>query len=339
MLMTDILSWYMPAYDAEGEGSGDGDDGEGKKPGEGEGKGEGEGEGKGAGEGEGGEGDGDDKNAKTILSKGEGEGDDKPSTWDELKIKVAGEDEKLKGRLDRYTSFEAFAKAGLSAQDKVRSGEVKAPLAEGASDEEKVAWREANNIPAKPEDYTIPEMKNFKFEESEKPVVDSFLAAAHSINASQEFIDKTVGWYAETLTAGAEAQFNQDTQNATELDDAMRTELGVQFRGTINVVDRFIQDKQKGLGAIGEDIMQARLPNGKRLGDTREFMDYLAAQSLKIYGQSAFIAGDEMQAMTTRKEEIMAVMKSDMNRYRQEGLDKEYQTILEREAGAGRSAA
>src|SRR3990167_11368320 len=70
-----------------------------------------------------------------------------PSWDDGWREKIAGTDEKLLKRLERYPSVKAATDALIEAQTKIRSGEVKFTLKDSATPEEIATWRKDNGIP------------------------------------------------------------------------------------------------------------------------------------------------------------------------------------------------
>ena len=339
-----LLDFYAPLYapadeggagdGGEGADSGEADGGE-KKPPEGDAGADG-------GDGEGAE-EKPDK-AGTVLDdekpkNNKEKPDDIPDVWGELKTKIAGDDKKLLGRLNRYSSLESFAKAGLTAQDKIRSGEFVRPLADDASEEDIAKYREENNIPATPEGYELPEVKGFEWSDDDKQVVGDFFTAVHAVNMERGLVSAVTEWYAKTQLKNAEATHEADKQDANECEDALRLELGPSYRGALKAVDRLVSDKLQGFGEVGEGFLDARLPDGRRLRDNPATMNHLIQIAERTYGDLSFASGEGAEAMAGRKDEIKSIMKEDPERYYREGLDKEYFEILEREHKAGTKAA
>src|SRR5690606_7928308 len=82
---------------------------------------------------------------------------------------------------------------------------------------------------------------------------------------------------------------------------------------------------------IGDGWREARLPDGRRLGDIPEFVRFAVDQGRAMFGDVAFATADAEAAHNNRKAEIEEIMKTDINRYHREGLSKEYEEILQRE--------
>ena len=93
-----------------------------------------------------------------------------PNHWND----VPTYDKKLK-KLGRYASPQAALDALFNAQARISSGELKAPLKEDATPEEKAAWRAENNIPETPDKYELKLSDGLIVGDADKPLVDDFL--------------------------------------------------------------------------------------------------------------------------------------------------------------------
>ncbi|ENO16944.1 hypothetical protein J057_01695 [Marinobacter nanhaiticus D15-8W] len=89
-----------------------------------------------------------------------GEGDDKPTdtqakqTWpDDWRAQLAGEDEKLAKKLDRFNSISDVVKWAQNLEKKMSSGEFSRKLPEDATEEDIKQWRLENGVPESPEKY------------------------------------------------------------------------------------------------------------------------------------------------------------------------------------------
>jgi hypothetical protein len=239
----------------------------------------------------------------------------------------AGEDEKVLKRLSRYASPQGIVKALIAAQDKIQEKTNGGPLPEGATDAQKAEWRKANGIPDKADAYQLPKVDGYDWSDGDKEVATDFFASAHEANMSQAQAEKVFGWYAQRMAAIQADQFEKDTTARTTLEDDLRAEYGPEYRQNIKMLSRFAE-KTPGIGA---DILAARLPDGRRLGEIPEYVKSLVEQARDHYGDSTFIAGDGGTMIANRKAEIEATMKTDINKYRSSGMAAEYRKILEAE--------
>lgn len=252
----------------------------------------------------------------------------------------------LRKELARYKSQEDYMLSGMAAKEKIRSGEYKlTKLPEDATEEEIAAWRKENDVPDEAKDYDIPKIAGHKWTEEDTPFIDTFKGVAHKSNLRQDQLDNLTQWYADTIAEQQDVYLenlaNQDRQDAETLEDELRAELGPQeYKPTSRLVQRFLKDKENGIGGFEEMFRNARYPdeNGgyRRLINHPGMARWLIDISRDTYGDAALINGDARTAMSNRKAEIEKIMKEDMNKYWKDGLDKEYGEILKNELSPGR---
>lgn len=238
-----------------------------------------------------------------------------------------GGDEKLMKRISRYSSPAGLVKALVAAQDKIQEKANGGPLPDNATDEQKAEWRKSNGIPDKADAYKLPKVEGYDWSDGDKEVAGDFFSSAHEANMSQAQAEKALGWYAQRMAKIQADQYEADTTARTTLEDDLRAEYGPEYRQNVKMLARFAE-KTPGVGA---DILAARLPDGRRLGEVPEYVKALVEQARDHYGDSTFIAGDGGAAIANRKQEIETLMRTDMAKYRSSGAAAEYRKILEAE--------
>jgi hypothetical protein len=247
-----------------------------------------------------------------------------PEDW---RSKMAGNDEAFLKTLNRYASPENFAKAYFELRRKFTSGEAKRALSEDATPEQVAEWRKENGIPENAEGYKIPEFKAVEWSDEDREMIGGFVGKLHAVNAPQPIVDAALGWYAEHVIDQQEKIYQQDIGQQNELSDNLHQEWGPEYRSNLSLA-------QRAAGGIFGDanlLVEARAPDGRKLGNIPEVVKALAQLGRETYGDAAFVSGDGRSTMHARKEEIERVMKTDMHAYREQGLDKEYRKILEAE--------
>lgn len=268
---------------------------------------------------------------------------DFPDDWRE---KLAKGDDKKLARLKRYASVEAALAAGFAAQDKIRSGDYKvAELAEDATPEEKKAYYEERGIPVEAKDYDIPKVAGHQWTEADTPVLNGFKEVAHSLMIPQAAMNGITEWFARTIDAQKEAAQNariaQDKANAETLSDALRADLGAEYKPTLALMKRLLSDPEHMPDDLGTMLLSARTDDGTRLINVPAFTKMLAQMSRDAYGDGGFITGDAAAKHSSRKAEIERIRNTNIEDYYAQGLDKEYLEIVEREekmAKRGRAA-
>lgn len=253
--------------------------------------------------------------------------DDNPATlpdnWREL---ASGGDKDVAKLLERYSSLSGVAKALVEKEKLIRSGKIKQDMPDPKDEKAMAAWRKDQGIPEKAEDYKIPELVTKRLIDADKPVLANFTEFALTKNAPPAFVEMAAEWYVDMSEKAAEAQSVADAKATEDADDALREAWSRdEYKGNMTLAKRFWE-------ASGvEGLSEARLPDGRRLGDVPGFVQFSSDQGRSAFGDAVFASSDAESKHTGRKTEIERIMSTDINRYHEEKLDQEYAVILERE--------
>lgn len=251
-----------------------------------------------------------------------------PATWPEdWRDKMAGEDKALRKRLDRmadptallksYTELEARFKKGGPAADE--------PMPEDADKAKE--WRAARGIPDDPTGYAIPDAVKSLVTDADKPKLADFTEAMHKAGISAAAVGPVMEWYFNEQANAVETIRKTDRADMEEAQEALRSEWGADFRANATVAKRFAEEITPGL-----NWFEARLPDGRTLGNVPDFVKALTTLGLREYGDVAFAGGENVNKTTARKEELERMMANDREAYMADPkLSKEYQSIMEAE--------
>lgn len=248
-----------------------------------------------------------------------------PDDWRE--IASAGDEDTLK-LLKRYGSLTGVAKALKEARKVISYGGVKTEMPDPSDEKAMKEWRKAEGIPDDPSGYQLPEEVTKRLTDADKPILSSFTEFAHSKNARPDVVEIASQWYIDMEEQAAAEQIERDKAASEETEDALRKDWAHgEYKSNLTIAKRWIE----GVPGLGDSWTEVRAQDGRRLGDIPEFVAWAAEQGRNTYGDLAFSNSDSERKHTARKEEIEKIMKEDINAYREQGLDKEYQAILERE--------
>ncbi len=230
--------------------------------------------------------------------------------------------------LKRYGSLNGVVKALKEKETLIRSGKLKRDMPDPKDEKAMAEWRKAEGIPDDPTGYTLPETVTKRIGDDDKPLLSNFTEFAHAKGANQQAVAIATEWYAELKEAQATKQLEFDAQATESAEDALRSEwAGGEYRANLTLGHRFMEQ----IPGVGKDWMEARLPDGRRLGDVAEVVKWASDMGREQFGDAAFATDDSAARHNNRKAEIEGIMKSDIRRYWAEGLNKEYAEILERE--------
>lgn len=287
-------------------------------------------------------GDGEPPAPSTALADGadgggDGDGDsdgnepktpaDFPDDWRE---KMAGDDKKFLNVLKRYASPITFANAFKAHQQKIRSGELKTPLPENASDEQVAQWRKENGIPEKPEDY---DLGKIEISDEDRPQVDEYLKVAHDQNFTPDQVKANLATYFK-LKADAEEQLaERDAATKAETEDALRAEFGGDYRRNMQAITTLLEGGPEGLY---DNLMGARLADGTKLGDNANALRWLVQTARELNPMpSVTIGGSEnqLQSIEDRLAEISKFRRENRTAYnKDEKMQQEERDLIDAQA-------
>ncbi|KAA3527053.1 hypothetical protein GOZ96_04750 [Agrobacterium vitis] len=244
-----------------------------------------------------------------------------PEDWRE---KLAGDDEAFLKQLKRYSSPTTFAKGFKERESLIRSGQLKQAKPDGTDEKAMAEWRKDNGVPDDPTGYKVPDDVAKFLTDGDKPIVSAWFEDAHAAGFNQEQAQRGLEWYAKTLSNIEEQQAAADNQAKNAAEDALRKEWShAEYKANTTLAARYLANTP-----LGEQWADLRTADGRRLGDSPDFVMWAADQGRQSFGDVAFATGESDRKFAARKDEIESVLKTDINRYFKEGLDKEYAEIL-----------
>lgn len=247
----------------------------------------------------------------------------KKLTAAELPKEMAKQKARLEAYLGRYGNELDALLAGYDANEKLRSGQHKQPLAEDATDEEKAAWRKDNGIPLEPKAYEVAKVPGHQWTEGDVPLLEDFKEVAHAGDFTQAQLDVATTWFAKRAQAAKEAiaerKANKDKEDNLARRDRRRDTWGDEAKPAFTLMERALKDPEVFPSGLGGALGEARLADGTRLVNHEAFEPFLYELALSRYGDTAMPSGDAAAAqLSSREEELNKVRNSDIQRYRTE---------------------
>lgn len=254
-----------------------------------------------------------------------------PADWPEdWRDKLASGDKDFRKLLDRYGSVNEYAKAGREAQKKLSSGKPDAdePMPDAEKEPEKAKeWRKVRNIPDDPTGYTVPDTVKNLVTDADKPRLTAFTEAMHAKGIPTSAAGAVMEWYFQEQDAIASAIAETDKGNSEALQEELRSEWGTDFRANSTLAKRYAE---KVFGDV--PWTEARLPDGRRMGDIPEMVRALADAGRSEFGDVSFASGDSANKLMSRKKELETMMAEDRPTYMSKPeLAKEYEAIIDAE--------
>lgn len=253
-----------------------------------------------------------------------------PENWRNM---YAGEDAKKLARLERFTDPVKAFDALIEAQNKIRSGEFAKPLPANANEQERAEWRQANGIPEKPEGYFEKLPDGLVIGKDDQPLFTEFAKVMHDQNVPPAAVQQVVKWYYDLQDKQVGDVAAADKQHACEATDTLREKWGNDFRANMGQVNSLLD----GLGGeLKNQFMDATLPDGRRLFNSPDFVQWLADKAREINPAGVLIpatGGDQMKSIETELATLKGKMANKASDYWRgptaEKQQERYRTLIE----------
>lgn len=225
-----------------------------------------------------------------------------PADWRET---VSKSDEKLLTRMQRYASPEAALAALVSAQNRIAAGELKPVLTKTSTPEQVKEFREAMGIPETADKYDLG--KDFKIGDNEKALTTKLFEKAHGTNQTPEQVRSTMQAWREIQAEVAEKTAERDDAGKASAEDQLRTEWGTDFRKHINLINSMLDGV--GPSALRDQVLEARLPDGTKFGNSPQVMQMLVGLALVGNPTGVIVPGGGADPVGGIREELGKIQK------------------------------
>jgi hypothetical protein len=227
--------------------------------------------------------------------------------WATMRAAYAKEDEKILKRLERYSSPKDALDALIAAQNKIASGGLKTSLPDKPTPEQLAEYRKDNGIPEKPGDYDIGK-GSLPITEADKPVIDSFLKAAHDANFTEGQAKQALGWFFQNQQAELNAKVAAEAVQREVNTEALRKDWGSEYQLNLNMVNNFLNTAPTGLA---DQLAGARLADGTPMMDSVDALRWLASTAREINPVATVVPGSgtgNLDTIVTEKAKIEKLM-------------------------------
>jgi hypothetical protein len=219
---------------------------------------------------------------------------------------MAGGDDKKLALLKRYASPLAAVDALHDVRTKMSKGEIKvvSALKAGATPEELKAWRADNGIPETPAGYDITIEEGHVWGDADKPVIDSFVEAAHKDNVPPSAVKAALKWFEGHQGRVIEQQQNEDAGFKKANIDELASEWGGALNREVAIASEFFQKLPDGLG---DALMGARDGNGRLLMANAKFIRWANAMERSANPAGTVMPGSGIHAAQHLESEISTI--------------------------------
>jgi hypothetical protein len=200
---------------------------------------------------------------------------------------------KLMKRLERFNSPEDVAKSWRALEIKMAAGELKAPLAQDATPEQIAAYRKDNGIPDTPDKYDLGLPKGTVLGESDKKVVDAWVAKVHGANASPEVVKAGTAAYLAIRDEMAQEMAEVNEAAKEHVAETLMAEWGTDYKSNVAGVKSLLGQAET---PVMEALMSARGADGIALMNKPEVVKWFAghARELGFVGATVVPQGGDL---------------------------------------------
>ena len=216
----------------------------------------------------------------------------------------AGDDDKFKSTLERFSTEADMGTAYREAQQTIRSGQHNQPPAAEADEKTVTAYREANGIPLEAKGYLENMPDDLVLGEDDMPIAEVFMGALHELHAPPSYAHALIGAYNKWAEQVQDDIAGTDASQHTETEGALRTTWGTDYQANINLVGAFLEST---FGEEAkEEMMNGRFADGRAFMNNPKVLEGLAAVQRKLDPVTRLVppGGDPIQTLHDELAEI-----------------------------------
>jgi len=229
------------------------------------------------------------------------ETDEGSAEWyaEDWRQRMAGDDEKALNQLGRYkTPADVWNKA-RALEQRITSGELKdtSPFPSEGTEDEKAAWRAANNVPEAYDKYDLKQ----DLDDDGRAVLEGFLQHAHANNYSTDMVSGMVDYFISKYEGDVNKATEADGERKKATEDALRAEWAGDYRGHMNRIEGLLDMVGEGKGT---DVLEARMADGTMLRDSPEAMNFLLEAAIAINPATTLTPSGDMGSIDSIEDEM-----------------------------------
>ena len=238
-----------------------------------------------------------------------------PDTWRGDMVKSLGlEDsalvDKRSAQLERVPDFKTLTKNYFESQDKIREGIKPQGLAENATEEQIIEYREANNVPATSEEYAKGLDEGMVFGEMDERIFGAAYEVAHKHNIPSNVMNDLTNAVMSGRQAEEDQLLTQDGLDQQNFESMAREQWGGDYQTNINLAKNWLNMLPE---SVRDEVANARLSNGKALFNSPEFMTQIVANARVLNPAATVVpnSNNPTQAISDEIKKIEGMMGTD----------------------------
>ena len=211
---------------------------------------------------------------------------------------------KLQKQMERFTTFEDFAKNRFDLQKKISEGLTKTGLPDDPSDEQLAEYRQANGIPETHEGYEFDFGEGVVLGGEDKAVLDAMLPKMHASNIPNDVANGLAKDFFEARAAEVQKRKDQDGLDSQRAQSILRESWQGDFQANVNIFKSVIGQMPEGLR---EGIINARLPDGTGLMNDPNFVQFMVQRERQANPTVTVVPSSDGNPVQTINDEIKSL--------------------------------
>jgi cytochrome c553 len=234
---------------------------------------------------------------------------------------IAGDNEDVMNQLLRTKTPEDLGKRFVDLTKQVRE---KAPqsveLAENATPEQLAEYREAKGIPAEGtmEAYGVKIPEDAGLSDADTAMIGAYVESMHSKNATPGEVQNSIDEYMQIYAAQSQEMNTKDLEYQKASQSALKEEFGADYEAYQGTAEAQLGTMFGGNEEAMANFLNARMPDGGRIGDAPEVFKMLVDMGLQN-GLTDRIEANQMEAngksIMQQISEIEGLMSTDRAAY------------------------
>ncbi len=210
----------------------------------------------------------------------------------------AGEDEKLLGYLNRYSSLGDALKGGFEAKQTISRG-IKAVPDENSTPEEWSEYRKEHGIPESPADYEITLKEGYELTDADKPYIETISKIAHKNNLGNEAVTELALALKDAEALAVDDRINLDNVQAQQAKQLLRENWGHDYQTNNNILRMVVEGAPE---AVQEAVAKGRGADGVALMNNPGFIEFMVGLGRQAYPHASVIPNSENPAVSVEDE-------------------------------------
>lgn len=239
----------------------------------------------------------------------------KPAFGDDWRQQLAGTDDKDLAWLSRFPDAKALWGSFKEAQKKISSGELKKPLSANPTPEELAQHRKDFGVPDTVEGYEYELSDGMVIGEADTAIVNAMKEVLHNENIPSKAFNSLVNAFFEARQEEAAIEDQRQEQIQFDSEEILRKDWGGNYLPNMFALKNFLSAMPNGLG---EELLNARLSDGSKVGNNAEAIRALTAVALDINPAGTVVpgsSGNQVQAVQDEIAQIEHVMNTNLAAY------------------------